>query len=46
VITSVTPTEIAGTENREPLMLTPDLNVLESPRHNDSNPKALSFPLR
>ena len=45
VITSVTPTEIAGTENGEPLMLTPDLNVLESPRHKDSNPKALSFPL-
>ena len=45
VITSVTPTGIAGTENGESLMLTPDLNVLESPRHKDSNPKALSFPL-
>jgi hypothetical protein len=29
VITSDTPTGIAGTENGEPLMLTPDLNVLE-----------------
>lgn len=26
-------------------MLTPDLNVLESPRHQESDPKALSFPL-
>jgi hypothetical protein len=32
-------------ENGEPLMLTPDLNVLESPRHKDSNPKLLRFPL-
>jgi hypothetical protein len=45
VITAVTPTGIEGTENGEPLMLTPDLNVLESPRHTDSHPRALSFPL-
>src|SRR6266852_8020363 len=45
VITSVTPMGIEGTENGEPLMLTPELNVLESPWHKDSNPKALSFPL-
>jgi hypothetical protein len=45
VINSVTPAGIEGTENGEPLMLTPDLNVLESPRHKDSNPKALDFPL-
>ena len=45
VITSVTPTGIEGTENGEPLMLTQELNVLESPRHKDSNPQALSFPL-
>jgi hypothetical protein len=32
-------------ENGEPLTLTSDLNVLESPRHKDSNPKALNFPL-
>lgn len=29
VVKSVTPTGIEGTENDEPLMLTPDLNVLE-----------------
>jgi hypothetical protein len=45
VVTSVTPTGIEGTENGEPLILTPELNVLESPRHKDSNPKTLSFPL-
>jgi hypothetical protein len=45
VITSISPSRIDGTENGEPLMLTPDLNVLESPRHQESNPKLLSFPL-
>lgn len=45
VITSVTPRGIEGTENGEPLMLTRELNVLESPRSKESNPKALSFPL-
>lgn len=45
VITSITPTGIEGTENGERLLLTPELNVLESPRSKDSNPKALSFPL-
>ena len=45
VVTSVTPTGIEGTENGEPLILTPELNVLESPRHKESNPKTLSFPL-
>ena len=45
VVTSVAPTGIEGTENGEPLRLTPELNVLESPRHKESNPKALSFPL-
>ena len=44
-IASVTPTAIEGTENGEPLVLTPELNVLESPRDKSSNPKALSFPL-
>jgi hypothetical protein len=46
VVTSVTPTGIEGTENGEPLILTPELNVLESPRHKESNPKTLSFPLQ
>jgi hypothetical protein len=45
VVTSVTHAGIEGTENGEPLRLTAELNVLESPRHTDSNPKALSFPL-
>lgn len=45
LITSVTPVGIEGTENGEPLMLTRELNVLESPRNKESNPKALSFPL-
>jgi hypothetical protein len=45
VIKSITPAGIEGTENGEPLMLTPDLNVLESPWLKDSNPRALSFPL-
>jgi hypothetical protein len=45
VITSVTPAGIEGTENGEPLALTPELNVLESPRHKDSTPQGLSFPL-
>jgi len=45
VVTSVTPSRIEGTENGELLTLTPELNVLESPRNKNSNPKALSFPL-
>lgn len=45
VVKFVTSSEIEGTENGEPLMLTPDLNVLESPRQKDSNPKLLRFPL-
>ena len=46
VVTSITPTGIEGTENGESLILTPELNVLESPRHKESNPKTLSFPLQ
>ena len=44
-ITSVTSSRIEGKENGEPLTLTPELNVLESPRNKNSNPMALSFPL-
>jgi hypothetical protein len=44
-INSVTETEISGTENGEPLRMTPDLNVFDSPEREQSNPKALSFPL-
>ena len=45
VIESTTPAGISGTENAEPLRLTSELNVLESPRHTESNPQALRFPL-
>ena len=45
VIESVTSTGIEGTENGEPLRLTLDLNVLESPRARDSSPGLLRFPL-
>src|SRR5688572_2383832 len=45
VITSITSIGIEGTENGEPLRLTRELNVLDSPRSSESNPKALSFPL-
>ena len=45
VISSVTPTGIEGTENGEPLTLTAELNVVESPRQTDSNPRLLRFPL-
>jgi hypothetical protein len=45
VINSITAAGIEGTENGKPLMLTSDLNVLESPWLKDSNPKALSFPI-
>jgi hypothetical protein len=46
LVTSVTATGIEGTENGEPLMLTQDLNVLESPRTRESNPRLLDFPLK
>src|SRR5690606_2904491 len=46
VITSVSPAGIEGTENGEPLRLTPELDVLDSPRATFSNPRALAFPLR
>jgi hypothetical protein len=45
VITSVTPTGIAGTWNGKPLTLTPDLNVIESPTRKFSDRRVLSFPL-
>lgn len=45
VITSVTPTGFVGTDNSEPLTLTRELNVVESPRTRQSDPRALAFPL-
>jgi hypothetical protein len=44
-ITALTAAGIQATENGEPLRMTPELNVLESPRTKESNPRALSFPL-
>jgi hypothetical protein len=44
-ISAVTDSRIEGTENGELLALTPDLNVLESPRDTSSNPMLLRFPL-
>ena len=45
VITSITPTGIAGTSNGKPLTLTPELNVIESPTRKFSDRRNLSFPL-
>lgn len=45
VISSVGPEGIEGTENGEPLRLTPELNVLETPMRRESNPGFLRFPL-
>lgn len=45
VITSVTSAGIEGTENGKPLVLTSDLNVVESPRSKNSNSRLLTFPL-
>ena len=45
LITSVKATGIEGTEDGEPLILTHELNVVESPRTKESNPKLLAFPL-
>lgn len=44
-ITGISPAGIEGTENGEPLLLTHDLNVMDSPRVRESNPRLLSFPL-
>jgi hypothetical protein len=44
-ITAVTPNGFEGTDNGEPLRLTSELNVLDSPREGSSNPQWLSFPL-
>jgi len=46
VITAVTPTEIEGTENGQPLVLTPELNVVRATLVENSNLELLSFPLK
>jgi hypothetical protein len=45
IVGTVAADRITGTENGEPLVLTPDLGVLESPRNIESNPQWLRFPL-
>lgn len=45
VVTATGPGRVFGTENGEPLTLTDELNVVDSPRQSESNPKSLSFPL-
>jgi hypothetical protein len=45
VVKSVTPARIEGTENGQPLVMTPELNNIESPRRKDSDLRLLSFPL-
>jgi hypothetical protein len=45
LVTSVSAAGIEGTENGEPLRLTAELNVIESPRDKESNPRHLAFPL-
>jgi hypothetical protein len=45
IITSIAPAGIEGTENGEPLTMTAELNILESPQSRESNPRLLSFPL-
>jgi hypothetical protein len=45
VITSVENERLLATENGEALTLTPELNVVDSPRHSETDPRSLSFPL-
>jgi len=45
IVTSISATDIEGTEDGQPLRLTRELNVVESPRDNYSNSKLLAFPL-
>jgi hypothetical protein len=46
VVQSVNSVHIEATENGEPLVMTRELNVLDSPRHSESDPRQLSFPMR
>jgi len=45
IVTSIDQSGIKGTENGQPLVLTADLNELESPRRKDSDRRQLNFPL-
>jgi len=44
-ITAITGSGFEGTENGEPLVLTRDLGVLDSPLEKNSTPETLRFPL-
>ena len=45
VVTAVGDDRIEMTENGVPILLTPELNVRDSPRQSDTNPQLLRFPL-
>jgi hypothetical protein len=45
VITSIGSDRLLGKENGEALTLTSELNVVDSPRQSETNPRSLSFPL-
>lgn len=45
IVDRVTPARIEGRDNGEPLVLTADLNVVESPRERSSSSVLLRFPL-
>lgn len=44
-ITGVEADRLLATENGEPLVLTPELNLLDSPRVSETDARSLSFPL-
>jgi hypothetical protein len=44
-ITSIERERLLGTENGDPLTLTHELNLVDSPRQAETNPRSLSFPL-
>jgi hypothetical protein len=45
LVTAVSATGILVSEDGEPVRLTSELNVLESPRERESNPRLLAFPM-
>lgn len=45
IVRTVTETAIEGTENGEPLSLTRELNVLDSPTFTETSPRRLAFPM-
>lgn len=45
LVNSVDDDRIRGTENGEPLTLSRELNIVDAPRHSESNQRLLRFPL-